>query len=183
MKKFFPAIFLSFIFTALMVSQMLINGQELSASRVDKNQEKYAVYENQFRKLKANSSRGTKIDLETAKEPIVIINFWASWCRPCISEFKSLNMLVEKYKNKIRVIGINSDTENSKKIVEKIEKKYSLKFESLLDEDGELASLFNVTAIPSSIVYHKGKVLGFYNRETDFMADSFLSLLNDKVEL
>jgi thiol-disulfide isomerase/thioredoxin len=181
MKKFFPAIFISFVFTALMVSQMLINGQELSASKIDNNKEKYTVYESQFTKLKGSTSRGSKVDLENETKPIVILNFWASWCRPCLTEFKSLNKLVESYGDKVLVLGVNSDTEDAKKEVVKIETKYKLAFESLLDERGKLASLFNVTAIPSSIIFHKGKVIGFFNKEHDFMSEKFLALLKEKL--
>ncbi|MFT6633071.1 MAG: thiol-disulfide isomerase/thioredoxin [Bacteriovoracaceae bacterium] len=182
MKKFLPAIFISLIFTALMVSQMLINGQELSASRLENNKEKFTVYESQFTKFKTNTSNGNEIDLKKIKKPIVILNFWASWCRPCLTEFKSLNQLVEKFGEKVHVLGVNSDTEDAKKEVVKIEAKHKLLFESVLDERGKLASLFNVTAIPSSIVFHKGKVIGFFNREHDFMSEKFLEMIKSKIE-
>jgi peroxiredoxin len=89
---------------------------------------------------------------------------------------------VEKFGEKVHVLGVNSDTEDAKKEVVKIEAKHKLLFESVLDERGKLASLFNVTAIPSSIVFHKGKVIGFFNREHDFMSEKFLEMIKSKIE-
>lgn len=181
MKKFFPAgaIFITFI--ALLASQMLINGQELSASRVKNNQEMYMLYENQFKVLKGKTTQGENIDLSKLKQDIIIINFWASWCRPCISEFKSLNKLIKKFGNKIFVLGINNDTKNAKKAVLKVEKEYKLAFQSMLDEKTKYSSAFNVTKIPTSIIFYKGKVLEFSKTEFDFMSNEFLALLSRRI--
>ncbi len=181
MKKFFPVLFISVIFLSMLVSQMLINGQELSASRLDKNKERFSVYETQFVKLDDKTTKGKKISLKGIKKPIVIINFWASWCGPCVSEFKSLNALLEKHGDKVHVLGINNDTDKPLRAIKKTEAEYKLKFNSITDPNGKYADKFNVTKIPSSIVYHKGKVLTFADEEFDFMSKEFLSLIEDKI--
>lgn len=182
MKKFFPAILISLMFTTLMVSQMLINGQELSASKIEKNKERFTIYENQFSKLTVKTTQGSKVKLSKLHEPIVIVNFWASWCRPCITEFKSLNKLIKKFEGKVFVLGINNDSENPLKAIKKIEKEYSLKFESVKDTEGDVASKFSITKIPSSIIYHKGKVIQFSGNEYDFMNDDFIKLIENKIQ-
>ncbi|MBT4791206.1 MAG: TlpA family protein disulfide reductase [Halobacteriovoraceae bacterium] len=181
MKKFFPAIILSLIFTVVLVSQMLINGQELSASRTEKNKERFTVYETQFSKLTKKTTKGELINLKSLKEPIVIVNFWASWCRPCISEFKTLNKLIKKFKNKVFVLGINNDTEEALKSIKKVEQEYKLAFNSISDIEGSFAASFNVTKLPSSVIYHKGKVIKFVDEEFDFMSKKFISLISDKI--
>ena len=64
-----------------------------------------------------------------------------------------------------------------------MESKYGLKFESIIDKTGEMASTFKVTKIPASIVYHQGKILHFSNQEFDFMNDDFINLINNKLKL
>ncbi len=177
MKKFFPVIFIAGVFVSMLISQMLINGQELSASRLDKNRERYSIYENQYANLKAKTTHGKDVILKNVKNPIVIVNFWASWCRPCISEFKSLNRLIETYGDKVFVLGINNDTEEATRAIKKVEKEYKLKFESIKDTEGKYASLFNVTKVPSTIVFHDGKVLTSSEKEFDFMSDDFQNLI------
>jgi thiol-disulfide isomerase/thioredoxin len=161
---------------------MIINGQDLSASKLDSEKERFLVYENQYQAFKYQTTKGTKINLSLEKTPIVIINFWASWCRPCISEFKGMNALVSKYPNKIKIIGINNDVDDALKAIKKIETKYKLKFESIENESGSLAELFNVTSVPATIVYHNGKVIEFSNTEYDFMNEKFIKLIESKLK-
>lgn len=181
MKKFFPAVIMSLVFTGLLVSQMLINGQELSAAKIEKNKERFSVFEHQFSKLKDRTTKGKDVLLKDIKAPIVIVNFWASWCQPCISEFKTLNSLIDKFEDKVFVLGINNDDEDALKNIAKIEKKYGLKFDSLKDIEGKYANQFNITKIPSTIVYHKGKVIKISEKEFNFMSEDFVNLLKSKL--
>ena len=179
MKKFLPAIFLSLAFTFMVVSQMVINGKELSASRVEKHKEKYSLYESEFSKLKIETTKGTKVNLSSVKEPIVILNFWASWCQPCVREFATLNKLIEKFPEQVLVIGINNDSEDALKEIKKMEDKYELKFESMSDVENNLANKLNISKIPSSLVFFKGKVIKFSEKEFNFADKNFMSELED----
>lgn len=181
MKKILPAIVISSIFTALMVTQLLINGQELSASQTEEDKDKYTLFENQFAIFKDTSFNRKKIELALRKEPIVIINFWASWCRPCVSEFRTINALIGKFPEKIFVVGINNDTEGPEKAVAKVQKDYKLKFESIVDKEGKYADQFKIVSVPSSIVYYKGKVLKVITKEFDFTSEEFISLIESKI--
>ena len=165
-----------------MASQLIINGQELSASLTQKNNSRFSLFEDQFQKLQATSSTGKVIDLKSLKEPIIILNFWASWCLPCLAEFPSLNRLSETYPKKIKVIGINNDTEDVEKSVKKIQEKYSLNFESIIDTAGEFADKFKVMSLPATIVFHKGKVIKFITTEYDFMSSEFLSVVEKRAK-
>ena len=97
MKNFLPVIFFAIVFTAMVVSQMSINGQELAASKIEQNQDKFLFFESAFSKLKIKTTQGTQIELAKSKKPIVIVNFWASWCQPCVREFQSLNQMLDKW--------------------------------------------------------------------------------------
>ncbi len=45
------------------------------------------------------------------KEPIVIVNFWASWCNPCVEEFPSMLKLVEALDGKVAIVAVSMDDE------------------------------------------------------------------------
>lgn len=182
MKKFLPAILLSLAFTFMIVSQMVINGKELSASKVEKHKEKFSLFESEFSKLKVETTQGSELNLSKVEEPIIILNFWASWCQPCVREFGSLNRLLDRFPGKILVVGINNDTDDALKEIKKMEAKYGLKFESTSDVKNDLAAKLNITKIPSSIIYHKGKVLKFSDKEFDFMEENFVSELENILE-
>lgn len=55
-----------------------------------------------------NGSKST-IDVRELPESFVIINFWGTWCSPCLPEMDSLRLLQKKYANKLRVIAVAND--------------------------------------------------------------------------
>ena len=183
MKKIIPALLISTIFGVMLIFQMLIHGQKLTATQLKEQKAKYQLYENEVRTLLQRDDVKATISKNDSVRPILIVNFWASWCTPCISEFKSLNKLLENKElaKHIRVLGINNDTENAAKIVKKTQDEYKLKFPSILNESGSIASSFEITNIPASIVLHEGKVIYFTNKEFDFTNPEFINLLESKI--
>lgn len=183
MKKLIPIIALSATFMLVMVSQMLINGDHLSASKMKADKKKFAAYETNFRKLEVETTKGQVVRPYMSGKKLVIINFWASWCRPCLSEFKSLNKLIDKIgKDNLLVIGINNDTEEPLTQIKKIEDKLSLKFDSVSDAKSEITRSFFVSQIPASIVFYNGSVVEYHDREFDFMNDKFIKKLENLIK-
>ncbi len=66
----------------------------------------------------------------------VLADFWAEWCVPCRMVEPILEQMAEEYKGKIKVARIN------------------------VDEEGELASNYNIVSIPTILLFHKGNVAG-----------------------
>jgi len=183
MKKIFPILSIFLFFVVLLIGQMTLGGSMTSANKITISEERAKAYEQVFKELNLKTTKGSEFDLKNINQEIVILNFWASWCRPCVSEFAALNKLIEKLpEDKLLVVGINNDDEKPKKAVKETEKEYKLKFESVIDLDSELAGKFRINNIPASIVYHKGKVIHFVNKEFDFVNDDFVELLKSKLE-
>lgn len=181
-KKFFPLTIFIVVFVALLVGQMSLHGTPSSASKLNIAVEKDQAYEANFGFLELTTTKGSKHKLSETIQPIVILNFWASWCRPCLSEFESLKRLVDKYgADKILVVGVNNDSEQPEKAVRKVEKDLSLNFESVIDSDGKITNKFFISEIPASVVFHRGKVVHFENSEFDFMSKKFLALIDQKL--
>lgn len=182
LKKFFPILTALGIFVFMLVAQMSLHGTSSSASKLNISTEMVQAYEANFAELKLETTKNSKHKLSTAEQPIVILNFWASWCRPCISEFETLKRLVSKYgPSQLLVIGINNDSDDQLKEIKIVEKKLGLNFESVADVDGKITSKFFINEIPASIVFHKGRVIHFENKEFDFMGKSFLKLIDSKL--
>ena len=113
------------------------------------------------------------------EKKVSLINFWATWCLPCMKELPSLNRLFELKKNDdFQVIGVNSDYENQKKLVNKTIKELKISFPQILDKDGKLVEKFNVNGLPTTLVIHNDKVVRILAGEHDFDAQEFLKFIN-----
>jgi len=66
---------------------------------------------------------------------VLILNFWATWCEPCIEEMPSLQKLRERLSGKINVVGVNLGEGDTR--IEKFMAKTGATFPVLLDRDGD----------------------------------------------
>ncbi len=93
------------------------------------------------------------------KDTVFLIDFWATWCAPCIESIPHLDSLIEKYKDKkVKFISI---TYEPRKLVEKFLLDYPLKSEIGLDDDFVIFKRYNAWAIPNVIMINsKGEIAG-----------------------
>ena len=81
------------------------------------------------------------------KNKAVILNFWATWCVPCIKEMPELNKAYTSFKNDdVEIIAINFAETRSE--VDEFVKKYHLKFPVLLDKYGDVSQDYRVRNLP-----------------------------------
>lgn len=96
--------------------------------------------------------KGEDVSLSDFKGKYVLINFWATWCKYCDIEMPSLNKL-NKENDDVVVLAV--DVMEDKKTVEKYIEKGKYEFEVVLDEEGEIAQNYYVTAFPTSFFVDK----------------------------
>lgn len=112
------------------VTYSWINDSNLTDSLTVLKTQKQLFKGNQFPEIGLTTMDGKKFSLESYKNKIVVINWWAVWCAPCKTEIPGLNKLVEKYSNeKIKFIAITDDSrENVSNFLKKNEFKYEILF-------------------------------------------------------
>lgn len=181
-KKLIPVLLFIMAFTGFLSTQILWDNFNSNAQLVDGDKQKHAVYETNFQTLKLTTTKNSIIELKNEKTPIILLNFWASWCVPCLKEFPSLVQFQDKYKGKVKVIGINGDTEDAAELIRKTEGKYKLNFESVVDANEAIAQKFLIQTYPVSIIYHKGKVIYVNKKLHNFMDAEFLSLIDEALK-
>ena len=115
---------------------------------------------------------GNAIDLDDFKGNVLILNIWATWCKPCIAEFESLEKVKEKFQDRnIKIIAVSN--EDLKLINEFLDKrKYNLKFIKL---NGDL-SYFNAYSLPTTVVFDKSGEEAFrLTGGVDFNTNNFIN--------
>ena len=136
----------------------------------------------EFKKWKSESV----VSLDSYKgKVLILINFWATWCAPCIEEIPSLLSLVKKSQGKVVLFAISAD--ESPEAIESFLKTFPLdKTENVyLGNEGfsELMQLYNVEMLPESYLVGldgklKKKIVGSINWDTE---DS-VAYINDLFE-
>jgi len=96
-------------------------------------------------------SEGNIFNYATTQNKVVLINFWATWCPPCIAEMPSLEKLHKDYKDKIVFLLVsNEDKEKVSKFITK--NNYGFKVYKPLTQYPEV---FNVSSIPRTFLIDK----------------------------
>ena len=94
---------------------------------------------------------GQRIVRKDYKGKVTVVNFWATWCPPCVKEIPSLNQLNAKMKDQpFELISVNFAEQ--KTIIEAFLKKVNVEFPVLLDEKGLTSARWNTIALPSTFV-------------------------------
>lgn len=181
-KKLIPILLFIMAFTGFLSTQILWDTFNSNAELVQADKQKDSVYETNFQTLKLTTTKKSTIELKNEPAPIIILNFWASWCIPCLKEFPSLVEFQTKYQGKVRVIGINGDEDTPEELIRKTEEKYKLNFESVADPLSNISEMFLIRTYPVSIVYHQGKVIYLSKKIHNFMDKSFLELIDDALK-
>lgn len=107
-----------------------------------------------------------KSGIEQKDQPIILVNFWASWCTPCLVELPTLVELQNSLKDKILIIGVNADYEIED--FKKAERRYNLNFNSLWDQAGEITNAFGISKLPASFIFLNGKLVEQVDGTRDF---------------
>jgi thiol-disulfide isomerase/thioredoxin len=127
---------------------------------------------------------GKQIDLKDYKNKVVLLNFWASWCKPCVKEIPSLMRLKNKVNNdNFEILTVNIG--ESKNKIMSFKKKVKFDLETLLDTDGKYANLWNIYAYPSNYIWDKNLVVRYGYRgalewDRDDIVKTINELLNEK---
>jgi len=174
MKKFLPLIIFVVVFAGVLATQVAVKMVNNIAS-VDKNPE-YQQYEELFLHGNYKSIDGKSIEMTKLNAPVVIYNFWASWCIPCLEEMPSMMALKKKYSpDQMQILAINTDEDDQLANINKTMKQINMtdEFTIIPDKEAKLVNDFKISAIPVTIVYHRGKVVHFSNGPMDFNSEEF----------
>ncbi len=100
--------------------------------------------------------------LNEYRDQVVLLNFWATWCKPCVEEIPSISRLVKRLEGRpFKVVTINIG--ESQEHIQEFVKDLQVNFEILLDRESESVRNWNIYAYPSNFLLDKtGKITHAY---------------------
>lgn len=107
------------------------------------------------------SFSGKKVDLKNLKGKVVLVDFWATWCGPCVAEMPHVKEVYKKYHERgFEVIGISLD-DNETRLKEYLTKN-EIPWEQFFDGKGwknELAVKHGITGVPTAYLLDRNGVI------------------------
>ncbi len=104
------------------------------------------------------SSRGDPLSLRQHQGQVVLVDFWGTWCPPCVASMPTLNGLHQHYQDKgFVVLGVNQDPGDAAGVNAFLEAKH-ITFASIMDS-GDIARSWGVYTFPTSFLVGRDGVI------------------------
>ena len=118
---------------------------------------------------------GKKVNLQDFGGKVLVLNFWASWCGPCVEEAPSLDAFNRAMAPQgVVVLGVSID--RNEKMYRRFLKDYNISFETSRDPDWEINTRYGTFIFPETYIIDKsGNVREKIIAAQDWMAPAFVA--------
>ncbi len=155
-KKIFPLLAVFIMCFAGVLALQIFLGRQFSEPMVAGAEE----YEKLFMTERYVTPEGSLIRLKDVKAPVVLVMFWASWCLPCVAEFKELQEFQKRFdENQIFFLGVNQDQNDPAVAIAKFKANFDLRISYLEDVQGMIAKNYGVEKLPTTFIFVNGKIV------------------------
>ena len=132
--------------------------------------------------FKGELNDGSTINLKDYHHRFVLLNFWATWCVPCLKEMPDLEKVYQQMGSKkllVLAIGMGED----KSSIRKFNEKYGFTFPIVADTTLEIARLYGVENIPITyLINPQGIIIGRALGIRDWASPELIEFMDSKLE-
>ena len=110
--------------------------------------------------LQANTLDGAPVDIAALEGKVVVVDFWATYCVPCLKEIPTFDRLHEQLADRgVVVLGVSMDVDGGAPLVKSFLKQHPMKYRVALGSE-KMTDLFHVNQLPTTVVFDRhGKTL------------------------
>jgi len=162
------------VFTGFLTGQIVFDYLSLDAEPQPFEITEVNAYTKYYREYFTNR------DGNESEAKITIITFWASWCAPCIEELRVLQKAQNKFgKDQVQILAINGDEIDQERKINRVVSDLNLDFEVIIDDSGFYFDMYNVSALPFTILHYGNQAQKILNAEEILDEEKFFSSLEN----
>ena len=129
--------------------------------------------------LQVKDLNGQLVNMEDYRGKVIFLNFWATWCMPCVAELPSIEKLYKEFKDENIAFLLISNEEFEKVISYHKKKEYEVPFH-IMDQEGHIPNIYFSPSIPTTFIISKeGKVVKSTRGAEDWDDDEFIEALKE----
>jgi len=135
--------------------------------------------------VEITTRRGETVSLRDRRGQVLLVNFWATWCPPCVEEMPTLDGLAaEMNSERFKVMAVSTDRGGADTVEDFLDKKMSLdSLDIYLDPEAKLARAFEVKGMPTTyLVDADGVIVGYLQGAADWNSAPVKKLIRHYIE-
>lgn len=134
-------------------------------------------------KMDLLDQKGNKVSLEDLKGKVVFINFWATWCGPCIAEMPSIQKLYDQFKDNSEVAFVILEAEGNKEKAVKFMQNKKLNLPVYYPNSGFPEEFFR-GSLPTTVILDKeGNIAHITEGMADYSGQDIVDFLNKVIAM
>jgi len=128
--------------------------------------------------IQVQDINGKITDLQQLKGKVVFINFWATWCPPCLAELPSINALYQKAKNNPDIVFLTIDIDNNLRKSTQFLQNKGYTFSVYGGSPNQVPDKLYENGIPTTLVIDKkGNIVFTHFNRANYDDDKFLQFM------
>jgi thiol-disulfide isomerase/thioredoxin len=123
-----------------------------------------------------------ELRLSSLKGKPLLINLWATWCRPCITELPLLNKLAKDRAGTLRVLAVSQDSQELEKVAPFLTDRGLASLEAWIEPKSDLSFHYQTGQLPTTIYYDaQGREVWRFVGERDWTDSETADMLAEKI--
>lgn len=120
------------------------------------------------------TDQGTQVSLSSFGGKVLVLNFWATWCAPCVQEIPSLNEFQKEFgKSGVVVVAVSID-KNAQKYHSFLNR-IRVSFQTARDPNGDLSAKYGTFQYPETYIIKDGRVMRKFPEAENWLSDDMKS--------
>ena len=136
-----------------------------------------------YRDFTGELADGGSFTLSDHEGKIILLNFWATWCGPCVGEMPAFPQLIEKYGDSLALVAVDSG-EKTKTVTDFLDNR-GYTFPVVLDTDGSISNMYPTDGIPYTLIIDTDGRIAYINLgawDADRMFEEYSKMIDSLLQ-